>query len=74
MAAIAAFAASDQGRIYSSVCQGFGIDPAAGFADDVAAFNLRAALLFGDNRDRAEKPEDEWDAAAAENERAWLAG
>jgi hypothetical protein len=43
---IARFALSDEGAIYRSVCEHWGIDPAAGLEDDVMAFNLRAALLI----------------------------
>ncbi len=47
-AGLAAFATSDQGKLYGRVCERWGIDPAAGMTDDVLAYNLRAALAVGE--------------------------
>jgi hypothetical protein len=73
MAAIGAFARSEGGAVYAAVCERYGLDPAAGFTDDLLAFNLRAALL-GSAPKALDTETDEWAIAAAENERAWLGG
>lgn len=57
MAAIAAFAKSDQGRFYAALSDRFGVDPALGFSDDVVAVNLRAALFRALTQD-VEKEEE----------------
>lgn len=45
-ASLAAFALSDQGQMYGSVCEFWGTDPGAPLDDDVLAFNLRVALMI----------------------------
>jgi hypothetical protein len=45
MAAVAAFARSDAGRITAASCQAWGVDPATLLHDDVLGFNLRVALV-----------------------------
>lgn len=73
MAAIAAFAASDNGRIYAAVCDRWAIDPAAVVGDDVLAYILRASLMF-QSTPEVEDTEPSWESAAAANEREWAAG
>jgi len=46
MEALAAFVESPAGAMAYNVARHFGTDPAAGIADDVVAYNLRAALLL----------------------------
>jgi hypothetical protein len=57
MSKVAEFARSDTGQMYATTCERYGLDPAVGFADDVLAFNLRAALLV--NAPREEEPDFE---------------
>jgi hypothetical protein len=57
MSKVAEFARSDAGQMYAATCERYGLDPAAGFADDVLAFNLRAALLV--NAPQEEEPDFE---------------
>ena len=72
MAAVAAFAASTEGKQYAAVCDRWGIDPGACISDDVLAYALRASLFLATAQ---EVPElDDWEAAGAANEREWLAG
>jgi hypothetical protein len=79
MAAIAAFAQSDRGKLFAAVHDRFGSDPGAGFTDEVLAYNLRAALMFNhpstlELAHEDDEPADDWEAAGLENERAWLGG
>lgn len=46
MAAIAAFAESPSGILYARSCERYGVDPAAGLADEIEAANLRVALAI----------------------------
>jgi hypothetical protein len=50
MAAVAAFADSDEGRFHALVSQSYGVDPAAGLRDDVVTVNLRAALYVASHQ------------------------
>lgn len=61
MVALATFAASDAGKTYAYVSSHFGVDPAASFADDFVAFNLRAALVLAMNADDEPGEEDKGD-------------
>jgi hypothetical protein len=45
---VAAFASSDEGRLYATTCERWGIDPGAILDDDVLAYNLRLALVMAD--------------------------
>jgi hypothetical protein len=74
MAAVAAFARSDQGRLYATVCDRWGIDPGARFSDDVVAFNLRAALMAAQPVEVPSGLEADLETAGRANEAAWLAG
>lgn len=71
MAMVGAFAASDQGRFYASVCHDWRVDPGAPIADDVVAFNLRAALTLA-TAERA--PADDHEAGGRAFEQEWLSG
>lgn len=44
MRELAAFASSEQGRLYAVTCERFGVDPGAIFSDDVMAINARIAF------------------------------
>lgn len=55
MAALAAFAASDGGKMYASISQYHGLDPAHGIEDDVVAYNLRAVLMLASLKERDSK-------------------
>lgn len=70
MAAVAAYARSEQGQLYGAACERYGVDPASAFSDDVLGFNFRIALALGGS---SEKPADD-DAAAAGRalEAEWL--
>lgn len=70
MAAVAAFASSPAGQLYARTCKWWGTDPAAGFGDDVLAYNLRAALMLGTVMDS--KPVNDAEAAAKAFEQEWL--
>jgi hypothetical protein len=54
---IAAFASSASGQAYSTICQRFGIDPAADIEDPFLAFQLRAALIAGEPPEKSEGEE-----------------
>ena len=41
---VAAFASSEEGRLYAVTCERFGVDPGAIFSDDVMAINARVAF------------------------------
>lgn len=43
--------------MYAQVCEKWNVDPAAGFVDDVLAYNLRAGLAFALGRDRMKDAE-----------------
>ena len=78
MAAIAAFATSDKGRLFAAAHDRFGADPGGHFSDGVLAYNLRAALMIQHPSPLElatdEEPTDDWAAAAAANELEWLGG
>jgi hypothetical protein len=59
MAAVSAFARSEAGVAYAAVCDRWGRDPAAGFADDVAAFYLRAELMLEMAKRTQDEPTEE---------------
>jgi hypothetical protein len=44
MRVLAAFASSEEGRLYAVTCERFGVDPGAIFSDDVIAINARVAF------------------------------
>ena len=56
MRVLAAFASSDEGRLYAATCERWGIDPGAILDDDVLAINLRIGLA------KAMTPESEGDS------------
>ena len=41
---VAAFASSEEGRLYAVACERWGVDPGAIFSDDVMAINARVAF------------------------------
>lgn len=70
---LATFARSDAGSLYRRVCERFSVDPAAGFDDDVLAYNFRLALAVVDAHSQPE-PSDERDDefAATRRMEAWM--
>jgi hypothetical protein len=44
MRVLAAFASSDEGRLYAAACERWGTDPGGIFDDDVMAINARVAF------------------------------
>lgn len=44
MRVLAAFASSEEGRLYAATCERWGVDPGAILDDDVLAINLRVGL------------------------------
>ena len=44
MRELAAFASSEEGRLYAVACERWGVDPGAIFSDDVMAINARVAF------------------------------
>lgn len=59
MRELAAFASSEEGRIYARTHQTWGTDPAAFLEqeDDVLAYNLRVALMLRLGQESTERPE-----------------
>jgi hypothetical protein len=69
MAAIAAFAQTPQAKMLATICDRFNVDPGSLFADDVLAFNFRAALM---TIPVEAAPVDDWEAAGNAVEKEWL--
>ena len=59
MRELAAFASSEEGRLYAVTCERFGVDPGAIFSDDVMAINARVAFakVLSEVREPESKPE-----------------
>jgi len=52
---LATFAATPAGKLYHRTCERYGVDPAAGFADDVLAHNFRVILALNDRDEEREE-------------------
>jgi N-acyl-D-aspartate/D-glutamate deacylase len=72
MAALAAYASSEQGQILGMIADRWGVDPAAGFTDPILATNFR--LLLMRSQKSVEMEPDDWEAAGAALEREWTKG
>ena len=58
MRVLAAFASSEEGRLYAVTCERFGVDPGAIFADDVMAINARVAFAKVLSEEAEPEPEE----------------
>lgn len=54
MKELAAFASSEDGRLWARTHERFGMDPAGFLEDDVLAYNFRVALLLAGGPERTD--------------------
>jgi len=75
MSALAAFAASEQGKLAAAICDRWHVDPGALLADDVLGFNLRIGLgMIVPPAPEPTTAEEGWEEAGTALRREWLAG